>query len=433
MTAAGLVVSVFFDINGLEAVSRAINWRNLPSELRLSHEVGLFLLSPNNLDSLNEPVRRKDFAVGMVQTFKLLGIATGVSTEEFGKLGILDRPTAGSYLSRREAVEALCRLTLFLEEKGYLQTSGSAIPPFADYAAPAKYQGSLAFLRTTGIVKGYNGTHLQPRRTLATREAIMLLYRLYEKIAAELMSRQNHAGICFVDLPLDHYLMAPLQFLHKSGAFQDVRMGPSFDGHRQVTADHMAGMVAGILKTCGPREIPAIMNELASAPIATPELSRGRLARFMAVLIDAYGPLPGLNTPVTYSDTPPGSSEALAFTRLAEAGIQLGYPNGAVHPAESVNRYEVISLLEAVLRRIRLEDPITGSVETAPAPSHPVSDVVAPGKSIPEEEPLIAEPNPDGHKYPEKVDFDEFVSLIRAKQARINQLLGRKPAQRRSE
>lgn len=398
MFVAGVLVAAFLDIHGLEAISGYSPFRNLPPEIGLANEVGIISLSPSQIPTLRNSTSRKIFAQLLITTTRLLGHCDSEDPQLLEDLAILKAVKSEKKLNRKQVIEALGRWMISLRDGGHISFSSSNFKGFPDYTCPDKISEAIGFLREKHVVRGYQDGSFRPEKTISVKESVMLVYRAYEQLVLW-RNRGSDAGkTYFVDLPLGHFITEKVQYIASMGAFEWVDLGPSFDGNRFINIETMSALVGGILKTAFKSERISEIQTLFSGIEHSRRLTRGKLAQLMEIVIRVFGAQEKMGVMVSYTDIPVSSSLNSACQALAEVGIQVGYANGRMGPEEPVTRFEAISLIEAVLRRIQISLP--GAAD------------------VPVENP---------HAYPKKSDLEDFANLIREKQKRIRQLLSRKP------
>ncbi|NLI78550.1 MAG: hypothetical protein GX442_19180 [Candidatus Riflebacteria bacterium] len=399
---------VTVDPGFLEAVSRKVAQGILPRELRQTVDLGLY--NPDHLrrDLLDAPVARAEFGRLLRGFLKMLGAPGGFDAASLAESGIFDPQPPRKALSRKQATEVACRAVIHLADLGLLTLESSRQTGFPDYAPPAKYQPAMAFLTGREVIRGYPDGSLHAARAITTREAIYLLFRLYEAVSAHLGESQGKGTLSFVDLPVDHPMIAKARRLQELGAFDRVKLRASFDGESAVPAADLAEMIAGILDKAGKNAEAASARAAltASSQATRPRQARsgsrlacrGDLALLMHPLASGLsGPIPTGPLSRPYVDVPAGAPELPGLTALERYGIYLGYSDGRLAGLEPLSWFEAVGILHAYLERVG-----------GPASPGMADEVAA-----------------------QRADFEEFAALIKAKKDRIRGILDRKPRYRR--
>ncbi|MBI3037786.1 S-layer homology domain-containing protein [bacterium] len=401
--AAGFWVASTFEINSLEALSK-IPWKSYSPEIRLAYDLGLINPSFIQSDLWDSGITRRNFSVGLAQALQLIGCPAGSTLRDLEESGIFKIRSPELRLSRREAIEALCRAANYLSENGFISLGVEGRGKFADYKVPNKLKHAMGFLEERKIVKGYQDGKLHVLRQTSNREAICLLYRFYEQTSMAIAHGKKREGCYFVDLPMDHPIMESVNLLEKAGAFEFISLGSSFDGYNSMTVGDAAGMVSGVLKRCQKGaflgQIQNIIRECESSSF----LTRGKLVFLMEILIKSANVPDGNEIEIAYCDVSTEAKETIALESLAKAGIKFGYSDGRFAGHEVVSRIEIVKTIEAVIKQVGL----------SPSEEEPVSQLI-----------------PTIQNYPVKTDFENFSNMIRSKQAFIHKLLTRKAPHRR--
>ncbi len=391
---AGILAITVFDVQCIEAISRAVTWANLSPEIKSAHDLGICEISAGNLESLRYPVRRKDFSGWLLKTFSILGIDFCQSPEEVEKMGILSKSSSNGLLSRKESFEALCRTLIFLSERGLLKFVRRDVQAFPDYQPQEKYRDAMQFLLEEGIFRGYRDGKFNGNRTLSRGEAITLFYRMFNRISAIVQDKQTQDPFWFSDIPPDHPIVQSIRTLAEEGAFEYVKIGKSFAGKGTVTNEQMAGMISGILKKYERMENLGEVQKIVGFEDSKKDLTREKMVLFLGVLVDTFDGIPGMKFQPAYSDVRPGSRHFSILQNLSLLGVRIGPGVGKLSSSDVVTRFEVIGTLERLKGRLKKDSR----------------------KDLPS----------DLSNYPTRTDFEEFVNLIKAKQARIRLILHRR-------
>ncbi len=374
----------------LEAISDTTAFSRLSPELRLGLDIGIIDASDLESKSLDTPITRRSFSVLLKRVFQMLGAPAGSDLSDLRTSGIFDPAPSKRSVQRKAALEALARGTLHLADNGFLTLESKSTADFSDYRIPEKYRDAISFLKAKGIARGYPDGRFGVSRALTKREAVFLLYRFYEQVAGSLMIRQNTDVLQFVDLPLDHPAMTSLKVMEKAGAFTQMKFGMSFDGYSPLKVRDAACIVESILNKYDHSSESAEIKNLLKSRLPSQATTRGDLAILLGHLVKAFPARLGVSAEsFTYTDVEAGTREAVALSALGEKGLFLGYPNGTFNGNEVITRYEAVGVFQAVLTTLNLVTPDSG-------------DQIA-GKS----------------------DFEAFATLLKAKRARIQNILHR--------
>jgi hypothetical protein len=396
LLAAVFSAASFFDISGVEAVSRRIVLATLPAELRLAEEVGIISLDELGSGKLSRAMTRREFGLILQRALQMLGHPAGASQKAMASFGIFVPRPVGARVTRKQALEAICRVVTALEAQGLIATEGLKTGSFADYQPPAKYGQALGFLKTYQVVRGFGRDIFGTGRSLQKRDGIYLVFRLYEKVSSVLMSKNPPTTIAFVDLAKDHPAMKSITDLFKAGAFDLVPVRPSFDGNRWMDLNSLSALCQGILDKSA---IKCLLEFEAAPEEKAKPATRIQLARILEKMA-------GLGTvresvtarkPVTYLDVPSDSPDCVVLEKLHQAGINLGYPGGHLFPDERVTWFEAVGTLYGLLKAVRFSEAAEPTVEEV------------------------------GNRLLLKKDIEDFANLIRAKRAKIRSILRAAP------
>jgi hypothetical protein len=399
LVTAGVLAAILCDINGLEALSSQSGMRNLPAEVRLANETGIFRLPEGIRHSLRQQTHGRVLIKLIHDMSRVLGVADPTEPSLVKTSGVITkRVGSGHSLSRRDTIETLARYVQFLRNTGMINWEPVQGAGFPDYQCPEDLKDGISFLQTARIIRGYHNGSISPNRRISLQETIMLVYRTYEQVAILKNAEKRDGKTYFVDLPMDHYMTQRVQFLETIGAFTAASLGYSFDGNRFISRETFTAMVGGIMKQAFQADrMQEIQATLAGKNPAQP-ITRGQMVLLMEMVIRVFGAKAPQSQRISYADVTAGSPLDNSAQVLGEVGIRVGYADFRMAPDEPVTRFEAISLLEAVMKRVQVFEPVCHQ------------DL---------QESL--------QKYPEKHDLNNFVNLIRAKQARIRELLNRKP------
>lgn len=397
--AAGVLTATTFDVSALEAVSSRVTQRGMTPELRLGIDLGILESSDVRLGLVDVPIARRDLARVIQQTLFMMGSPVGSRLSDLGESGIFEIGNGRKTISRKQALEALCRVVISLNDNGFLTLPTAKSAGFSDYHAPEKYGVALKYLQDKRVVRGYPDGAFGASRALSKREAVYLFYRLYEQVVFERAGGVAAGVLNFADIPVDHPVRIDLELIEKTGGFARVGFGASFDGNGPISRKDAVEILKGIVAKQGKLDesvIPPLQNPLAP-------LARREMAIMMDGLLPASGEasadgknvdgteVGGAPSTFAYIDVPAGSIEGRALENLARHKVFLGYSDGRLNGAETVSRFEMVGVLASVLK--------------------------AGGATSAVEEPKILA---------RKSDIAEFAEMLRAKKARIRGILDRK-------
>jgi hypothetical protein len=395
---AFMLAAVFLNIQAIEAVSKSLAMTSLPDELRMALDLGIIDRSDLGTRSLNSPIKHREFAVLLKNTLQLLGASAGSSMADLRESGILASVRGKQSISRRHALEAMCRMVMYLNDTNFLAMDPAASGNFSDYDPPEKYINALGYLKGAWIVRGYGNGVFGARRALSKKEAAFMVYRLYEHVSSTLMNKSKGEHISFIDLPTDHLAMKGIKTVAKAGAFDLIKMRPSFDGNRVIPVRDAGNLIKGLLKKAEIPEADQKVNVVVNGRDLRSAVDRSLLAQLLEVLVkegkarsDDYTDL------APYMDVPAGSAPALALEALGKRGIVMGYPGGLFRGGDRVSWFEAVGTLDAVARTLIL------------------------GKNVPEET-----PEEDSH-LATRDEFEQFIATLKAKRARVRNILSTNP------
>ncbi len=381
------------DPGTLQAVSRQVSLGLQTREVRLTVDLGLYNPDFLGKDFLDAPVSRREFARLLRGFLHMVGAPAGYSQGKLEESGIFTARPPKQALSRKLAGEAVCRALLHLADVGLLTVEGEGPTRFPDYAPPPKYQAAIAYLRRQKVIRGYPDGSFQAARAITTREAISLLYRFYETAAATIGETQARDTAHFVDLPLDHPMVAKLHSLQEAGAFTHVHRGPSFDGNATISLADLQSLFRGLFDK---RSLPppaADLQALLGRQSAANPARRRHLVLLIGHLASAGSSQSSPTLERPYADVPPGAPEIPGLAALEQVGISLGYADRRLAGDEPLSWFETVGILHAWLER----------TSTGGSPATAVEEAAT------------------------RTDFEEFAALIKAKKERIRGILDRKP------
>ncbi len=390
---AFLAIALFCGNNFISAAIASFNLAGLPRELRLGIDAGLISQDQCNRQYLNRNSSRQAFADRLGILLEQVGLIEVSDRKSLEKAGIFS--CAGSTLSRKEAVESMARICLLLAGKEQIKLPEEKAVNYRDFRIAEKYSQAIAFLQKRFVVRGYPDGHLGASKKLSNRESVYFLYRLYETIAAEMMAKQPAAGIRFVDISLNHPVMNSIRTLTQAGAFNKLMLKPAFDGEAHILTRELSEMIEGILEN-NQQEIDQV--RLKTILPGNASLTRSQLAMALEYLLTG-AELPEPKEKISYIDVKADSAEFAALTRLAAAEIRLGYQTNYFRGQEKVTWFEAVSAVATAIK---------SSLKIAPASK-----------------------NTQTEKLAQKEDIDALIALIKAKKARVRQILEyKRPYQR---
>lgn len=381
------------DLRVLEAISDNPAISHVSPELRLGVELGIIDASDLESSALAAPISRRSFAVLLKKVLQMVGAPTGSELSDLRTSGIFNPAPHRRSLSRKTALEALARSTQYLADNGFITLDENSTDSFTDYPVPEKYSQAISFLRAKGIIRGYPDGRFGSSRALTKREAVFMIYRFYEQIAASLMTKRDTQGLQFVDLPLDHPAMASLKAMEEAGAFDKIKFASSFDGYSPLRINEAMTIVESILLkhscTSEASEVRTLLPDGTSLLPAT----RSDITILLGHLVKSFPAVSGINSQsYCYNDVEAGSKDAIALEALGNKGLFIGYPNGTFKGTELITRFEAAGIIGTVLTTLRLVTPDSGE------------------------------------QLADKSDFESFAAMLKEKRARIHNILHRKNA-----
>lgn len=363
----------------------------LPRELRLGNEIGIIQTEELNKTRLNRSISNHVFAEKIHIVLDLLGAQTADSPEELTKAGLLKKKKKLATVTRLEALETFARVSLHLQNKGMLVIPEAKAKNYRDYKVTEKYNAAVAYLQSKFVIRGYPDGTLGTQKRLNNREAIFFLYRFYEAVSSDMMSKRTAEGIRFIDIPLSHPLMEAIRNLTQAGAFDKIMLRPSFDGESLVSVNDLIEINSGICSKAG-KEIDLIRVKTIfaeSSPAGTAK--RKHLALMMEYLLETFARERLNAEKISYTDVTIDQPEYEALLKIAGCGVTMGNGNNIFAGNDSINWYETTKILNEILKYAELS---------------------APEKNKPS-------------RLAEKGDVENLKALIRAKREKIRQILNR--------
>ncbi|EKD82964.1 MAG: hypothetical protein ACD_39C00975G0001, partial [uncultured bacterium] len=223
----------------------------LPRELRLGCEI--CLISPQQLKTatLNKKITSAVFAEKLSLIMMLLGAQESAEIKELTRAGIIAGKAGSGNMSRANTIETLARAAIILSGKGLITLEDAKAKNFRDYKVAEKYTEAVAWLQAKYIVRGYPDGTLGKGKSLTLREAVFFLYRFYEAVSSEMMSKRPAEKLSFIDIPLSHPMMEIIENLTRGGAFDKLILRPSFDGDSFVSVSDLTEMLNGVFARAG--------------------------------------------------------------------------------------------------------------------------------------------------------------------------------------
>ncbi|MFZ5949599.1 MAG: hypothetical protein ACOYXC_02755 [Candidatus Rifleibacteriota bacterium] len=377
-----LIFAIFAGNNLIASVFASFSLATIPRELRLGIEAGLIESESCNKKHLNSACTRNSFAEKLSTVIEQIGLAEMSELKALEYAGIMEKSKKKTF-TRKQAIEALLRTTMLLGDKGLIKLSGEKPLNYRDYRVPEKYGKAMAMLQQKFVVRGYPDGMIGAERRLTNREAVFFLYRLYEMAATEMMANRSEKGIRFIDLALNHPVMDSIKILTDAGAFDKIQLKPAFDGDSLVSVNDMTGMIEGIM---GRNQQTIDQIRIKTIFAAENQVNRGQLALILEYLIPV-SELPNSGENLDYLDVQPSSPEYNALKKLQTLDVMLGYQKN-LRASEKVSWFEAVSAMAKVL-----------SLKAD----------------------AVAEVKPD--RLAEKSDIEALMAVIKAKKARIRQIL----------
>jgi hypothetical protein len=355
---AVIAVAIFSGNSFFRSVFAGDERGRLPRELRLGNEIGIISSEELTKSRLNRNISKTAFSEKIFTILELLGSPETVRPEELARSGIFTGKRKSAQISRAEAVEAMARVVIHLANKSLLALPENAGKSYKDYRLNEKYSQAINYLQGKFIVRGYPDGSLGARKNLSTREAIFLIYRLYEAISSDLMSKRTIEGISFIDIPLSHPVMDAIKNLTQAGAFDKVMLRPSFDGESYMSSSDLNEIISGICGKAGKETDLIRMKTIFAETRPDGATSRRQLALVLEYLLDTFAK-DRLNAEKTsYTDVTIEQPEFEALLKLAGCGITMGYGNGKFSGNESVTWFESSRLLNEVVKYAAIAVPV---------------------------------------------------------------------------
>ncbi|NLM18242.1 MAG: hypothetical protein GX221_11040 [Candidatus Riflebacteria bacterium] len=368
---------------------------NQPKEIRQGVSLGLLRRSQVNQQSLKMPQTKMRFANMLLSALQLIDSKYQTISDLISS-GIITESGMTKYITRKEVFETLCRSAeYFMTKAKSIQTPNMVAVNYSDYQVPAKYAKSAYYLQYKFIVRGKAESKFDPESTVTLREAVYFLQRFYEAISADMMAKKQPDKICFIDLPMDHFMMKTIRNLVTEGAFDKLMLSPTFDGDSYMNKTDFSEMVAGILERSG-KEVSIVRLKTLFTEKDPENLTRRELALGLEYLFDELQSISrNISQSISYKDVAGDSPEYVALIKLASANIRLGYVNSELRPLEKVSRYETVTVLNKLM------------IALHGAPREMEEEI--------ENKPV------------QKEDIQRLENIIREKQARIRRILGSAP------
>lgn len=378
------------DISTIEAISDGYALSRLPRELRLGVDLGLIQFSDIRRKVIDRPISRRNFSVILHRALQLVGVPLSSEISDLSRMGLFKHTPSNSRVTRREGIETLARILLYLNENRNLQLPRETSMSFKDYKPAPKYYGPFEFMRKNEIAKGYPNGSFKPGREITLRESVYLLFRLYEAISAQ-MIRPVEDKMMFVDIPMDHPIIEDLNALKQAGAFTNLSLGHSFDGYSPVILRDLGDVIQGIL--AGRNETTQFdpRNVLGKKAAMHLPVNRGTMVLMLKHLLDVFQTAhpEQYREEYRYKDVKPASELDKALQYLQHTGINPGYPNHVLRPNEPITWFEFVGILKQTLSKL---------------------DLIRITRSEPDEA-------------AQKSDFERYAAIIQAKQNRIRKIL----------
>ena len=393
-----LFFSLFTEGGFLNNVYAALAISRLPRELRLGNDIDLISLKECSKRSLRSRIKRGSYGKKLAHTLNLLGATELEKFSNLKKTGIFNSSNSRSSITRKAAIESLCRAAIYLNNKNIIKLSSSKIKNYRDYKAPEKYHAALNFLQTRFVIRGYPDGRVGVNRRLTNKEAIFFLFRFYEAVSASLMVKNTtFTGIRFVDVPLNHPVMKKIKELTFAGAFDKVILRPCFDGNSFISVKETVEMIEGILVRQNIKPDQIRFKTIVGEKNSYQALSRRELALLLEYLLSSSGKNTSQQqSSLYYMDVEKDSPEFEALALLANNNITMGYANRKFIGHENVTWYETVGLIYEALKQLNLTEP---------------------------EKPK--------DRLAKRSDIKSLTDLLRAKREKIRKILSRRPRYKR--
>ncbi len=347
---AALIITAVGGNRLLQSVFASNDLGRLPREIRLGCELGIIMPHQLKTAVLDRRITTADFADKLALVMMMLGANESENVRELAKTGIIKaNPRSGS-MSRANALETLAKATIFLAEKKLISFESEEANNYRDYRIADKYRKAVAWLQNKYVVRGYPDGSLGTSRNLTLREAVFFLHRFYEAASSEMMSRRPAEKLSFIDIPLNHPIMQPIENLTRAGTFDKLIMRPSFDGESFVSTSDLTEMLNGIFARAG-KEIDEIRLKTIFADKSRDSFScRRHLALALEYILDSFAQDRLNAKKIEYHDITIEQPEFESLVKLAGCGLFLGYSDGRFAGNESVTWYETVRLFDEVLK-----------------------------------------------------------------------------------
>jgi hypothetical protein len=387
------IAIVFLSGNGfLKAALASWNLHRLPRELRLGIEAGFIDYSECKSSVLKKNITRGQFADMTITLLQNLGATSNLDRKKIARLGIFNAHPVYNRITRKQAIESMSRCCIFLANQNKINLPRENATNYRDYRVPEKFTKPMNYMQKKYVIRGYPGNVMKASRRLSIKEAVYFIYRLYEAVSSEMMASRPAKEIRFIDIPLNHPVMAKIKTLTKAGAFDLVSLKPAFDGNSNISIKELKEIISGIFNNFN-HEVDQIRLTTIFADNDR-FVKRNELAlclEYLLTLADSSRARPGSD--LSYIDVKSDSIEFEALTKLNNFGIQLGYNTGYFKGNQYVNWFETVSALEDVTAEI----PGNHKVEN----------------------------NNSKDRLARQSDIQELIARIKAKKARIHKILNR--------
>ena len=393
-TIAGILLAVFcVAVLGGTGILNPIFANGLgsaPRELRLGADLGIIEERNCNNRFLKQNVTKRDFATKIATVMSNVGVQESKLNDLYNN-GIIDSNRINSHITRKEAVEIMCRALLYMSASDIFNMTNNKPINYKDYKIPEKYSKPMGYLQNKFVVRGLQNNYLGSNKKLTQREAVYFLYRLYEAISSDKMTSISNDGLCFIDVSLDNPIMETIKDLTAAGAFDRAILRPSFDGDSYIGQDDLTEVIGGIFdrsgKECDMLRLQTIFSD--KEQFAT----RKQMALVLELLLDSFAADKVKRADIDFIDVTKGDAEYIALSKLAGCNINLGYGNKMMSSDENVTWAEAVNLINKTLKFAG----ITNSVKKV--------DMSAPA---------------------DKDDFERLKNILIQKKAKIRSILGPK-------
>lgn len=362
---------------------------NVPRELRLGTELGLLEAKQCQNKYLNKNITKKEFGTKVAIMMTMIGVQD-CKLKNLLSNGIVTNSALNSFVTRKEAIETLCRATIYMGNTNIFNLPENTVKNYKDYKVKEKYAKALGYLQSKFVVRGISNDYIGANKKLTNREAVYFLYRLYEAISSDVMTTVPNEGLCFIDVPLDHPIMDSIRDLTAAGAFDRAILRPSFDGNSYMVQDDLSEIIGGIFdrsgKDCDMVRLQAIFSDKQEFT------TRRQMALVLEFLIDSFSYDKYNSSRVYYKDVKQNTPEYQALSKLAYYNINPGYENKFA-PNENVTWFESVNLINQTLKQIGVTSNNQKDNMNAPA---------------------------------DKEDFERLKNILIDKKAKIRSILGAK-------